>query len=107
MEVAYIYTIDTGGIDTEEAYPYEGMQGKCRFKKNKVMTSIRSVMRVEKGSEADLQAAVALEGPVALAVDGNHNAFRVSEGRCIIIIISYRWMENPQVYIPICQFVQM
>ena len=36
-------------------------------------------MRVEKGSEADLQAAVALEGPVALAVDGNHNAFRVSE----------------------------
>ena len=33
MEVAYIYTIDTGGIDTEDAYPYEGMQGKCRFKK--------------------------------------------------------------------------
>ena len=79
MVDSFMYTIDMGGIDTEESYPYEGVQGKCRFNKKKVGTAIRNVIRVMKNSEPDLQAAVALEGPVSMAIDGSHNTFRVCE----------------------------
>ena len=36
MEVAFEYAIDMGGLDTEDTYPYEGTQGKCRFNKSKL-----------------------------------------------------------------------
>ena len=78
IEIAFLYAIDVGGVDTEQSYPYEGIQRKCRFKENKIGASIRYIVKVKEGVEKDLQAAIALEGPVAVAVDGNHNAFRVS-----------------------------
>ena len=36
------------------------------------------MVRIKKGSESDLMAAVANVGPVSVAIDGNSNAFRVT-----------------------------
>lgn len=38
------------------------------------------IVKVKSGSESDLMGAVANVGPVAVAVDGSSNAFRVSRG---------------------------
>ena len=42
-----------------------------------VTAAFRSYQRVSAGDEAALQSAVALEGPIAIAMDALHNTFRV------------------------------
>ena len=77
MDIAFEYIIDAGGVDTESSYPYDGVSKRCRFNKNKVGASMSNYQLVKKGDEADLQVAVAMQGPVAVAVDATHNTFRV------------------------------
>ena len=77
MDTAFEYVIDSGGLDSESSYPYEGISKRCRFTKNKIGASMSSYQLVRKGDEADLQVAVAMQGPVAAAVDATHNTFRV------------------------------
>ena len=36
MDSAFQYIKSNGGIDTEQSYPYEAQDGKCRFKKENV-----------------------------------------------------------------------
>ena len=43
-----------------------------------MQAAFRSFQRVRSGDESDLQTAVALEGPIAVAVDAKHNTFRVN-----------------------------
>ncbi len=110
MEKAFQYAIDMGGVDTSASYPYEGVQGKCRFLKSKdqsdqsvnvfmvlpfpnlflgsVTAPFRSYQRVYTGDELALQSAVALQGPIAIAVDALHNTFRVKKDK----IIRYYWI---------------
>lgn len=38
---------------------------------------MRNYIRIDRGDEKDLQAAVAYQGPVSVAVDASHNMFRV------------------------------
>lgn len=40
---------------------------------------LRSFQRIRTGDEIDLQSAVALEGPISMAADVQHNTFRVGE----------------------------
>lgn len=42
--------------------------------------ALRSYQKIKAGNEYDLQSAVALEGPISMAADVQHNTFRVS--RC-------------------------
>ena len=77
MDIAFEYIIDTGGLNTEQTYPYDGVSKRCRFNKNKMAASMSNYQRVRKGDENDLQAAVAMQGPVVVAVDASHNTFRV------------------------------
>ena len=39
---------------------------------------MRNYIKIARGYEEDLQAAVAYQGPVSAAVDASHNIFRVS-----------------------------
>lgn len=78
MDIAYEYIIDTGGLDSESSYPYNGVSKRCRFLESGVGATMRNYQKVKKGDESDLQSAVAMQGPVAVAVDATHNTFRVS-----------------------------
>ena len=43
------------------------------------------MVRVEKGEETDLMAAVAITGPVAVGVDHSHSAFQVAQNHAHIV----------------------
>jgi len=51
-EKAGQYIVDVGGIELEEDYPYEGVQGACKFNKNRIAASFSGVMNIEANDEA-------------------------------------------------------
>ncbi len=57
-------------------WPFQ--QTSCSYSKSNKGASMSGTVQVKTGSESDLQAAVATAGPVAVAVDGSPNYFRVS-----------------------------
>lgn len=77
MELAFNYVIKTGGIDTEESYPYKGVNGVCSFNKDNIGASITSFEEVKKNDEKDLQKAVAKVGPVSVAIDASRPSFHL------------------------------
>ncbi|WAR29898.1 CATL1-like protein, partial [Mya arenaria] len=58
------------GIDTEMSYPYEPKQS------NVGATEV-SCMDIEHESESNLQKAVAMEGPISVAIDAGHRSFQL------------------------------
>merc|ERR1712002_89429 len=78
---AWDYIKDCGGSEGENAYPYRAYRGWCKFKRSKVVAQDTGTVDIEKGSEEELQAALAQVGPVAVAIDASHSSFqRYSEG---------------------------
>jgi cathepsin L len=76
MDNAFQYIKDNGGIDTEESYPYEGEDDKCRYTpKNKGATDIGFV-DVTPGDESALKTALATQGPCSVAIDASHESFQ-------------------------------
>jgi cathepsin L len=76
MDQAFEYIKANGGIDTEASYPYEGVDGNCRFNPANVGATVNNYTDVAKGSESDLQDAVANVGPVSVAIDASHESFQ-------------------------------
>nr|XP_032831778.1 cathepsin L1-like isoform X2 [Petromyzon marinus] len=70
------------GINTEESYPYEGRDNiACRFNiSQRSPVRVSGYKRIPSGSEAHLQAALATEGPVAVAIDARHIKIFYSSG---------------------------
>jgi hypothetical protein len=85
MDDAFQYIIDNdkkGGLCTEEEYPYQGVQGKCRAYSicagNKGVATISAftdVVPSQAGSDSDLQAAVAI-GPTSIAIEADQMDFQ-------------------------------
>ena len=76
MDNAFRYIKDNGGIDTEESYPYEGMDDTCRFKKADVGAKDTGLVDIPAGSEEHLKSALASVGPVSVAIDASHESFQ-------------------------------
>jgi len=77
MDNAFQYVKDNGGIDTEDSYPYEGEDDKCRFTKRDVgATDTGFVDVVPRESEHALKKAVATVGPVSVAIDASSRSFQ-------------------------------
>jgi len=76
MDNAYEYIRDNNGIDTAIAYPYEGVQGKCRYNPRHKGASDFGYVDISTGSEEELMHAVASRGPVSLAIDASHESFQ-------------------------------
>ncbi|XP_062378390.1 procathepsin L-like [Sardina pilchardus] len=76
---AYQYIKDNGGIDTEESYPYEAKDGKCRFKPDSVGATCTGFVDITSGDENALQKAVATVGPVSVLIDAEHSSFQMYE----------------------------
>lgn len=53
-------------------------QGQCESGHSSPATDITGMVHIKRGSEADLLAAVATVGPVAVNVDASSKLFRVS-----------------------------
>lgn len=55
------------GLDTEETYPYEAKEGKCKFNTHHVGVKVNQVMNITTRDEEELKAAVGSAGPVSIA----------------------------------------
>ncbi|XP_036449123.1 cathepsin L1-like [Colossoma macropomum] len=79
MDQAFDYIKDNKGIDTEESYPYEAVDGNCRFKPDSVGATCTGYVDITSGDEKALQEAVATIGPVSVAIDAGHSSFQLYE----------------------------
>ena len=57
--------------------PPPPQQYLCRFTEETVGGTCTGLVRVRSGKETDLQLAVAIAGPVTVAVDARHTGFQV------------------------------
>ena len=76
MSEAMEYVEWNHGIDTEESYPYKGVDDKCSFNKSHVGATVKGVMNITEGSVSDLLHAVATVGPISVAVDASSSDFQ-------------------------------
>merc|ERR1711970_254702 len=76
MDQAFQYIKENPGIDTEKSYPYEAVDGTCRFKKENVGAEDTGFVDITEGSEDELQKAVATVGPISVAIDASHFSFQ-------------------------------
>lgn len=61
------YVKKQGGVDTEDSYPYEATERKCRFKKRNVGATVGSYIVLRKSEDALLNA-VSSKGPVSVSI---------------------------------------
>lgn len=79
MDYAFQYIRDNKGDDTEMSYPYEAIDGTCRFKKSNVGATDSGYTDLPQGDEASLKEAVATIGPISIAIDASHQSFQLYE----------------------------
>ncbi|CAL9167203.1 unnamed protein product [Musa hybrid cultivar] len=72
---AFEYIKYNGGLDTEESYPYRGVNGVCQYKPEKVGVKVLD----SKGAEDELKHAVGVVRPVSVAFEVV-NGFRLYKG---------------------------
>ncbi|XP_048242138.1 procathepsin L-like isoform X2 [Haliotis rufescens] len=77
MEFAFEYIKVNEGIDTETSYAYKARDDRCRFKRANVGATDTGFTIIQRGSESDLQNAVATVGPISIAIDASRPTFRL------------------------------
>jgi cathepsin L len=80
MDDAFQYIIANNGIDTESCYPYQAQDGTCQYSTSCIGATLTSYQDIAQGSESDLQAAVANNGPVSVAIDAGLSSFQFYSG---------------------------
>lgn len=74
---AYRYVQYNGGINSEESYPYKGVDGTtCNFNKSKIAATVRGYVNLPRGDEATLKEAVANVGPLVVVIDNNRESLQ-------------------------------
>jgi cathepsin L len=76
MDQAFQYIKVNDGIDTEESYPYEARDDRCRYKSRYEGAVDKGFVDVPKGNESALKTAVGSNGPVSVAIDASHSSFQ-------------------------------
>jgi len=70
------YIASAGGIESEEAYPYQPQKGWCQFDGEQVVAQCSGSQGTTPGSEDELTSAIAQVGPVSVAIDASSDSFR-------------------------------
>ncbi|XP_050405710.1 procathepsin L-like [Patella vulgata] len=77
IDNSFKYIKINNGVDTAASYPYTGKNGtKCLFKRESVGATLKSYVDLPKGSELDLQKAVAMVGPISVVINNQHPSYR-------------------------------
>uniref|UniRef100_A0A804KJV6 Peptidase C1A papain C-terminal domain-containing protein n=1 Tax=Musa acuminata subsp. malaccensis TaxID=214687 RepID=A0A804KJV6_MUSAM len=76
---AFEYIKYNGGLDTEESYPYRGVNGVCQYKPEKVGVKVLDSVNITLGAEDELKHAVGVVRPVSVAFEVV-NGFRLYKG---------------------------
>lgn len=76
MDQAFQYINGNGGIDTERSYPYEGIDGTCKYTVENSGGATNGFVDIPEGGEDKLQEAVATVGPIAIAIDSSLQSFQ-------------------------------
>ena len=75
MEKAFEYIIKNDGIDTEESYPYQAHNEKCRFKERDVGATEKSYKDIKRDSVDGVVEACSKVGPISVAMDASRSTF--------------------------------
>ncbi|KAI4388632.1 hypothetical protein MLD38_000944 [Melastoma candidum] len=79
MDYAFDFIVKNGGIDTEEDYPYLGIDGKCdTYRSNAKVVTIDGYEDVPTNDEEALKRAVANQ-PVSVAIEAGGREFQLYE----------------------------
>ena len=70
---AFEYIKSNGGLDTEEAYPYTGEDGTCKYSAENVGVQVLDSVNITLGAEDELKHAVGLVRPVSIAFEVIHS----------------------------------
>ncbi|CAH1127207.1 unnamed protein product [Ceutorhynchus assimilis] len=77
VDPAFQYVRVNGGVDAEEAYPYEAKDDQqCRFQPDKVVVKCTGYVDLAEADEKGIEIAVATLGPVAVAIDAGKDGFQ-------------------------------
>ncbi|XP_023221639.1 cathepsin L-like [Centruroides sculpturatus] len=87
MDNAFEYVKVNKGIDTEDSYPYEAMNDKCRFKRSSIGATCTGYVDVKSGDEEALKQAVATIGPISVSIDASADSFATY----VYIIYTYKF----------------
>ncbi|KQJ90423.1 hypothetical protein BRADI_4g31440v3 [Brachypodium distachyon] len=66
---AFEYIKYNGGLDTEESYPYKGVNGVCHYKPENAAVQVLDSVNITLNAEDELQNAVGLVRPVSVAFE--------------------------------------
>jgi cathepsin L len=77
MDNAFRYIKENKGLDTEDSYPYEAQDDRCRYKPDTSGATDSGFVDIPTGDEAKLAEAVATVGPVSIAIDAGNPSFRL------------------------------
>jgi len=66
---AFEYVLYNGGLDTEEAYPYQGYDQDCQFTASGVGATVKDVFNITENDENGILTAVGTVGPVSIAYE--------------------------------------
>ena len=80
MDNAFKYIEANGGIDTEESYPYQAHDEKCRFKRDDVGATVDGYVDIKHGDEKALTQAIQTIGPISVAIDASRSTFQFYKG---------------------------
>lgn len=78
---AFKYIIENEGINTEESYPYEAIDGTCKYNPESPVATAKNFVEIYIEDEDELTVAIANIGPVSVTIDSSHESFQFySEG---------------------------
>jgi len=73
MNKAFDYIISNDGVNTGQSYPYIAHRQKCRYNATDYKATMSSYEIIPRGDENALKSAVALHGPVAVAINARRH----------------------------------
>lgn len=75
IDKAFDYIRENKGINSEESYPYQAKDLKCRFNASDISATVTGYTAIPKGDEKKLAEAIATIGPISVAIDASYTGF--------------------------------
>ncbi|XP_059118207.1 cathepsin 7-like [Peromyscus eremicus] len=76
---AFLYVKHNGGLEAEATYPYEAKEKLCRYRPERSVVKVTRFLVVPRNEEA-LMNALVTHGPIAVAIDAQHESFKKYKG---------------------------